>query len=299
MRGVWLPLLLATHVAATDIDALWNNMQPEEAEKQLRQAINKAKQAGDQFTANEALTQLARAQGLQGRLDEAQATLDQVRDVLSDQSPTLSLRYSLERGRLWQAAGDRQKAWRWFHGAYVQATQQQRDFFAIDAMHMLATVDERSALDWHHKAINTAEKSRDPRSQYWLGTLYNNLGWIFYDQKDYSRALEYLQRAQAWHEVRKTGKPLLMARWSVAKLHRVMEQPDIALPLQLALEKAWQQTGEEDGYVYEEIGENLLALGQNQEARPYFNRAFLVLAKDPWLVKNQAERLRRMYQLSQ
>ncbi len=299
MLRVWLTLLLVVDVAATDIDALWYNVRPDEAEKQLRQTISEAKQVGDQFTANEALTQLARAQGLQGRLDEAQTTLDQVRDVLSDQPPSLSLRYSLERGRLWQAAGDRKKAWRWFHGAYVQATQQQHDFFAIDAMHMLATVDERSALDWHHKAINTAEKSRDPRSQYWLGMLYNNLGWIFYDRKDYPQALEYLQRAQAWHEARKTGKPLLLARWSVAKLHRVMGQSETALTIQLALEKAWRQTGEEDGYVYEEIGENMLALGKDQEARHYFNRAFLVLAKDQWLVKNQAERLRRMFQLSQ
>ncbi|MGQ5524676.1 tetratricopeptide repeat protein [Chitinimonas sp. PSY-7] len=301
MLRLWLLLLLAARAAAAvDIDTLPYNERPDEAEKQLQQIIQEAKRTGDDFVANEALTQLARAQGVQRRYDEAHATLDQVRDTLSDQSPTLSLRYSLERGRLWFAVGDRQRAWRWFHGAYVQATQQKLDFFAIDAMHMLATVDnDRSALAWHRKAIATAEQSRDPRNKNWLGSLYNNMGWYFYDKKDYAQALDYLQRAQAWHEAHQTGRPLLLARWSVAKLHRVMNQPDTALPMQLALEKAWEQAGAEDGYVFEEIGENLLALGQDADARPYFNRAFMVLAKDPWLVKNQADRLRRLYQLSQ
>jgi hypothetical protein len=46
-----------------------------------------------------------------------------------------------------------------------------------------------------------------------------------------------------------------------------------------------------DGYVFEEISENLALLRRADEARPCFGRAFDELAKDEWFVKNDAARL--------
>ena len=49
--------------------------------------------------------------------------------------------------------------------------------------------------------------------------------------------------------------------------------------------------GSADGYVFEEIAENLAALGRQEEARPYFGRAVDELSKDDWFVKHEAARL--------
>lgn len=63
------------------------------------------------------------------------------------------------------------------------------------------------------------------------------------------------------------------------------------VPVQRALETEHKATGTTDGYVYEEIAENLALLGRNEEARPYFELAYLELGKDDWFVKNEPERL--------
>ncbi|SFZ77376.1 tetratricopeptide repeat protein [Chitinimonas taiwanensis] len=300
MLRLGLLLGLATLAQAADIDALWNYDRPDQSEQRFRVELIRAEQASDAASATEVLTQLARAQGLQNRMPDAHATLDRVRSELPASAPYLCVRYVLERGRLWNSAGERKRAWRWFRAAHLLAVRQQLDYLAIDALHMLAIAEGgKAALEWNRKALAAAERSNDPRAQRWLGSLYNNLGWVYYDQKDYPQSLAYLQKAQAWHEARQTGRPLLIARWSVAKLQRVMGQPEAALRTQLALEQAWQGLGEEDGYVYEEVAENLLALGRGEDARPYFGRAFNLLARDPWVLKNEGDKLRRLRQLSQ
>ena len=49
--------------------------------------------------------------------------------------------------------------------------------------------------------------------------------------------------------------------------------------------------GSVDGYVFEEIAENLAALNRLDEARPYFAQAVAVLSQDDWFVQHEAERL--------
>ena len=56
--------------------------------------------------------------------------------------------------------------------------------------------------------------------------------------------------------------------------------------------------GLRDGYVYEEIGENLLSLGRGDEAATYFSRAHELLSGDDWLVDNERDRLERLLFLS-
>ena len=67
----------------------------------------------------------------------------------------------------------------------------------------------------------------------------------------------------------------------------------------LALEQEIEEKGvEADGYVYEEIGECLLALGREAESKKYFKLAYDLLSKDEWLKANQADRLKRLAKLS-
>ncbi|GLR13021.1 hypothetical protein GCM10007907_18110 [Chitinimonas prasina] len=293
-------LSLMASALAADVDKLWDYDKPAVSETRFRKALEQAQQAGDAATAGELITQIARAQGLQGNFQAGNLTLDSVLPTMGQLPPTVSVRYLLERGRLINSAGEPKKAWRWFRNALSLAQRHNLDFYTIDALHMLGIVDSgKATLEWNQQAIQLAEKSSDTRAKDWLGSLYNNQGWTYHDQKDLPKALDYLRKAQAWHEAHGSGKTLLVARWSVAKVLRESGEVERALTILLDLERAWQRQGEEDGYVYEEIGENLLLTGRRDEARNYFARALAVLSKDEWLVKAEPARMQRLRQLSQ
>jgi hypothetical protein len=49
--------------------------------------------------------------------------------------------------------------------------------------------------------------------------------------------------------------------------------------------------------VFEEIGECLLAMNRQEEARPYFRKAYEILLQDSWLVGSEPERLVRLKEL--
>jgi hypothetical protein len=70
-----------------------------------------------------------------------------------------------------------------------------------------------------------------------------------------------------------------------------------ALEVQLELICQSEESGESDGYSFEEAAECLLALEREEEARPYFARAYEVLSKDPWFPPGDAARLERMKEL--
>lgn len=287
-------------VVAADQDDLWDFDQPALSAKRFRTAIQRAEQAGDAATRGELLTQLARAEGLQGKFPEGNQILDTLRDGMGNLPPVVSVRYVLERGRLINSAGEPRRAWRWFRAGFALAQRNNLDFYAVDALHMLGITDTgKAALDWNTKAIELAQSSSDIRAQSWLGSLYNNQGWAYHDQKNYPKALEYLRLAQTWQEQHVGGRPLLVARWGLAKVLREAGEPDKALAIQLDVERALDKVGEKDGYVYEEIAENLLLLTRRDESRAYFGRAFAALSSDEWLRKTEPNRLARMRQLSQ
>jgi hypothetical protein len=61
--------------------------------------------------------------------------------------------------------------------------------------------------------------------------------------------------------------------------------------------KEFESTADADGYVFEEIGECLLALNRVGEAQPYFAKAYKLLSEDLWLVEREPHRLERLRQL--
>lgn len=71
----------------------------------------------------------------------------------------------------------------------------------------------------------------------------------------------------------------------------------LLLATQRELLKEFTDIGETDGYVYEEMGGCLLALGQAAEARQYFARAYAELSKDLWLPESEPARLQRLGEL--
>ena len=55
-------------------------------------------------------------------------------------------------------------------------------------------------LEWNELALLMAEKSNDPKSKKWVGSLYNNIGWTYHDRKEYPIALDHFQRALLFRE---------------------------------------------------------------------------------------------------
>ena len=58
-----------------------------------------------------------------------------------------------------------------------------------------------------------------------------------------------------------------------------------------------QASGSVDGYVFEELAENLAVIGEQDKASPYFRLAYEALSKDAWLAENEASRLGRLEKL--
>ena len=122
-----------------DFDALWDYDRPAETENRFRQLLpahgdNPALRA-------ELLTQIARAQGLLQRFADAHATLDAIEHQLDSLPLRPRARYLLERGRVFNSAGDPARARPFFEEAFVLAAPDpQGVFYAVDAAHMLAIV---------------------------------------------------------------------------------------------------------------------------------------------------------------
>lgn len=140
----------------------------------------------------EALTQLARVEGLRDRFESGDRLLDEVADV---RHPRVRIRVDLERGRLRRSNGDKEAALPLFESAYATAIESGEDWLAGDAAHMcaLASPDFDAYVMWTDRGIELAERS--DAAAYWLGPLLNNLGWEHFDRGEFAEALSVFERA--------------------------------------------------------------------------------------------------------
>jgi tetratricopeptide (TPR) repeat protein len=253
---------------------------------------------GDPSHLAQLLTQIARAEGLQRKFEDAHQTLDEAEKRLTTDLKRARIRYLLERGRVFNSSGQPDKAQPLFQQAYEVAQAEREDFYAVDAAHMLAIVEPpEQQLAWNLRAIEMAEKSDDPRARNWLGSLLNNLGWTYHDSGQYETALDTFQKALKWREQQDDAETTRIARWCVARALRSLQRIDEAQAIQTALLREYEDTGEKSGYVYEELAECLHASGRDSEAQPYFALAYEALSKDTWLVNNEATRLTRLKEM--
>ena len=285
-----------------NIDKLWNFDDPVATQVRMEALIPEIQnQYPDKYL--ELLTQIARTYSLQRQFQQAHQLLNQVENnPLFSSLPLVQIRYLLERGRTYNSSGEPQTAMPLFTLALEIATTNQFDNFAVDAAHMLgiAAPTPQQQLEWNLHALTLAEKSTNPQAKQWLGTLYNNIGWTYFEQKNYQQALEFFEQGLAWRTQNKhPSNTILIARWSVARTWRALGFAKQALDEQLELVKF----GEKhqllpDGYVFEEIAEYLHAQGKHKEAEPYFAKAYELLSADVWLVATQPQRLIRLKKLA-
>ena len=279
-----------------EFDALWDYNDPGGTELKFRELIPVAKESGDMSYHAQLLTQIARTEGLQRKFEDAHNTLDTVEAMLTDEMVVAKIRYLLERGRVHNSSGQPEESKPCFLEAWELGLEHGEDYHAVDAAHMMGIVEPPDKqLEWAAKAMELAEKSEDERARNWLGPLYNNTGWSYHDLGEYDKALELFEKSLKFREERKDERGIRIAKWTVGRVYRSLGRLEEALEIQRGLEKEFEEKGvEQDGYVFEELGECLLVLKKEDEARKYFKLAYDLLSKDPWLVANQAERLERL-----
>ncbi len=288
-----------TDAQMLEFDKLWNYDDPAATERQFRQLLPDAESDGDKSYLAQLLTQIARAQGLQREFENAHQTLDVVSKLLDDDLTTARIRYLLERGRIFNSSGKKDQAYPLFFEAWELAQTAHEDFYAVDAAHMLAIVESgNEQMAWNLKALALAESSSQPRAQKWLGSLYNNIGWTYHDNMQYDEALDIFEKALKFREEQGEASTIRIAKWCVARTVRSLGRVQEALDRQFALLDEHHTAGTSDGFVSEEIGECLLALGRAEESCSFFAQAYAELSKDEWLVANEQARLERLKSLS-
>jgi tetratricopeptide (TPR) repeat protein len=272
-----------------DLDSLWDFADPAASETRFLDAAAAAGLRHDERRLT-ALTQAARAQGLQRRFDDANATLDQVVAAIRSGQHEARVRLALERGRVLRSSGLAERSVPSFQAALDEATTAGLDALAVDAAHMLANVahdrgDWQASLNWNRCAIGMAERSHAAAARRWLASLLNNAAWTLHGQ-------------QRFEEAQGKPEPIRTARWSVARVLRSLNRLEEALAIQRELLREHEAAGTGDGFVQEELAECLLALGHGEEARPHFRRAYAELTRDVSLAEREPMRLQRLNDLA-
>lgn len=284
-----------------EVDELWDFSDPEGTESRFRAALESAE---DESLAAEIQTQIARTYSLRRMFDDCHDVLDGVAAVLPRVANRVEVRYLLERGRAWNSAGDKSKAKGLFLSAFDAAKRSNDDHLTVDAAHMLAIVESGgAALEWNLLGFRIVEQSSQEKAKQWVGALSNNIAWTYHDMGEFETALTYFERGRDYRAIEKKEPGYRIAKWAVARCKRSMGFFQVALDEQKAIEREYFPEyvpgGENvDGYLAEEIGECLLALGLGEDSRPYFLSAANLLGQDPWLSANEPTRIERLRKLS-
>ena len=279
------------------LDRWWDFGHPVESEARFRAELERL--PATSAARLELLTQIARAQGLDRHFDSAHATLDEDEKKMSGRAARVTVRYLLERGRVYNSAGAPQKAVPLFRNALEQAHAAKEDFLAIDAAHMLGiAAPPEQRLEWNLEALAMAERTARARSKRWLASLYNNIGWTYHERGEYAKALESFEQALPLRQAQGNPENVRVVRWAIARAYRSLGRYEEVLAIQRRLLAETIAADAPDGYVYQELGELLLTRGEAAEARAQFARAYELLSADAGFVAAEPKRLARMHELA-
>lgn len=223
------------------LDALWQFDDPAGSEARFR-AEAEAASGGE---ALELRTQVARALGLQGRFDEADAELD----AIPVDEPVVAARVAIERGRVRNTAGDAASAVPLFEAALAHARSAGHEFLEVDAAHMLGIADPGQSARWIAEALAVVDRTTDARTRRWGIALHNNRGWTLHDEGDFGAALAEFEAALAAAVDSGSPDQLHIAKWAVARCLRSLERLDEAREIQQRL----YADRPDDEYVVEEL----------------------------------------------
>jgi len=264
--------------------SLWDFDDLDGTEQRLDEQLDRE---GSEPGRAEVLTQLARVEGLRGNVAASEGLLQQA-EALAGSSDVARARIDLERGRALRSSGDVAASLPLFESAFASASAARAEFIAVDAAHMaaLAAGDPDGFIAWTQRGIDLAQSSG---VFYWLGPLYNNLGWEQYEAGEFAAALSSFERAlEARKEEPEKPAEIEIARYAVGKTLRALGRPDGAA----ALLEQCTENGEPDSYFHEELAENYALLGRSADARQQAKVALSLLGD------GEAERASRLRMLA-
>jgi tetratricopeptide (TPR) repeat protein len=282
------------------INKLWDYGQPDLTEQRFAALVPAAEASGDPDHLGQLLTQLARSQGLQRKFDQARSTLDRVEKMLAERESdhrldVVRVRYALESGRVLNSSDQPDKALPFFEQAAKLAEAAGEIGYQIDAVHMVAIAapDVNEKINWNRKALTLIQNH--PAQSGWLSAVYNNLGEAYISSGKYELALDIFRKIIDMETARGRAPEWFMHK-DVARCLRLTGKPLEALAIMQPLADEEDKTGQHNGWISEELAEDLAALGRFDEAQPRFQQAYDVFAADPWEVEHEPQRLAHLKQ---
>jgi tetratricopeptide (TPR) repeat protein len=278
-----MKLLLATLVlsvagmatAQVNVDVLWDYSNPALSEQRFRSALEGAS-ADDRIVLT---TQIARTFGLRRELDRSRELLRTLEPDLAGASATARARHALEWGRAHISAVTKPEertpqnlatARSAYERALAAAREGRLDGLAIDAVHMMAFVDDAPAdqLKWGSQALAMVQASEQPAGKAWEASIRNNVALALHQLGRHAEALPHYERALVLREQAGDPRRIHISRWLVARTLRLLGRTDDALALQQRLE-ADALLGRPDPFVFEELELLHRAQGREERARHY------------------------------
>lgn len=288
-----------------NFDDTWSLGYPVVIEKKFQELLGQAESLKDKSIYLQILSQIALAQALQKKFDEAHKTLDKAQALLTSEYELARVRILLERGRVFQQSEKIPEARDYFEQSFELSAKNKFDFHTINAAHMIAIVANTLAekIKWNQHALGMAESTKDKRARDWIGPLNNNLGQNYLEEKQFDKALSAFQKALEFFREKEGYVPnIRFAKWSVARAQRSLNRLDEALEIQNALLKEYDTIALSANYdmpvemftltrgmIYEELAEIYCA-----KAKIFANLAYADLSNDVMFKKTAPERLARL-----
>ncbi len=172
------------------------------------------------------LAERARRLGLAGDFPGGHALIDEAEQMAAN-DPQARATCAIERGRLYNSAGAREKARPLFDQAWQLARGAEAHALAVDAAHMLAIVGTLGdAIEWTARAL--AYIGDHPEAELWRGPLLNNLGWSYFDAGRFADALALFEQAADIRRLAGQKRELRIARYAVIRTLRALGRPEEA-----------------------------------------------------------------------
>jgi len=281
------------HALERRLSEEFNYDDPAGTEQRLRRLCQEVEATHDVAALTEVLTQVARAQALQGHLDEAATTLDRA-EALGSGALLPRVRLLIERGRLLRRQGKGEDARAAFEEAYRLAVAGGEQAPAADAAHMLALLlPFEAAAAWVDRGLVLAEGSADPAVRRWAGVLAYNWGWRLDEHGDHSAAALSFARALACRRIENDAPVVRTTEFALATELRKIGLAAQALAIQERLLAEAKSAKEPFVDILVERVEDLSALGRGEDARAAAGEALRTLGKNE-LSAGQIERLRQL-----